>query len=181
MAEDKDYPAGRYRLRSESYMPRMPGFEHELLAPGTEVVWAGRPGPHLEPLDATAQAAYTAAGADGMSLDPFASIPLTDAATDDDILAERIARAMGPAMVSALAKLGFVQSQAPTAPAQPEAAAQPQAPAVMPVIPVQAVPEVMPPPPPAPPAPEVLPPPPPAPPVMPPPAAAPAPQAKRGK
>ena len=176
MAEEQNWPAARYRLRSEAYMPRMPGFGDELLAPGTEVVWAGKPGPHLEPLDATAQAAYTAAGADGMSLDPFASIPLTDAATDDDILAERIARAMGPAMVSALAKLGFVQqSQAPAAPAQP------QAPAVMPVIPVQTVPEVMPPPPPAPPAPEVMPPPPPAPPVLPPPPADPAPPAKRGK
>ena len=119
MAEEQNWPAARYRLRSEAYMPRMPGFGDELLAPGTEVVWAGKPGPHLEPLDATAQAAYAVAGADGMSLDPFASIPLTGAATDDDILAERIARAMGPALVSALAKLGFVQSQAPAAPAQP--------------------------------------------------------------
>jgi hypothetical protein len=164
MAEE--YPAGRYKLRSESYMPRMPGFDHELLTPGTEVVWAGRPGPHLEPLDDQARQNYEASGAAGMSLDPFASIPLTNAADDDDILAERIARAMGPAMISALGKLGFIQQQA-APPAKPAPAIQqmpPMAPAAPPA----------PPPPPAPT--EVLPPPPP-----PPPPAAPAPQAKRGK
>lgn len=140
MAEEQNWPAARYRLRSEAYMPRMPHFDCEILAPGTEVVWAGRPGPHLEPLDDLARAAYAAAGADGMSLDPFACVPLTDAATDDDILAERIARAMGPAMISALGKLGFIK-----------AAGQPATPAsAMAPIPLATVPDVLPPPPPPP-------------------------------
>lgn len=174
MAEETG-PTGRYRLLMQSYMPRSPGLDSELLEPGTEVVWDGKPGPHMQPIDGGAQVAYVTAGADKMTLDPFARLPLTDAATDDDLLAERIARAMGPAMISALSKLGFMQQ---TLPQDPTLARAMTAGVVeMPMQQVAPPPEVLPPPPPAPP--EVLPPPG----VLPPPPAAPAPapQAKRGK
>lgn len=104
--EQETWPTGRYRLKSEAYIARMPGFDHEILASGAEIVYCGKPGPHMEPLDEGAHEAYARAGAAGMVLDPFASIPLGSAATDDDLLAERIARAMGPAVVAALAKAG---------------------------------------------------------------------------
>lgn len=183
MAEEQEYPAARYRLRSESYMPRMPGFEHELLQAGAEVTWAGKPGPHLEPLDPQAHANYVTAGAAGMSLDPFSSVPLTNAATDDDILAERIARAMGKVMNAPVAgtdtrEADLATREATVAAREAALAAQEAAvasrEAALAAAPTQQAEPVLPPPPPPPPAAPVLPPPPPPP-------APPTPQAKRGK
>lgn len=183
MAEEQEYPAARYRLRSESYLPRMPGFEHELLQAGAEVTWAGKPGPHLEPLDPQAHANYVTAGAAGMSLDPFSSVPLTNAATDDDILAERIARAMGKVMNAPAAgtdtrEADLATREATVAAREAALAAQEAAvasrEAALAAAPTQQAEPVLPPPPPPPPAAPVLPPPPPPP-------APPAPQAKRGK
>lgn len=184
MAEEQEYPAARYRLRSESYMPRMPGFEHELLQAGAEVTWAGKPGPHLEPLDPQAHANYVTVGAAGMSLDPFSSVPLTNAATDDDILAERIARAMGkvmgaPAAATDTTREADLATREATVAAREAALAAQEAAmaareAALAAAPTQQAEPVLPPPPPPPPAAPVLPPPPPPP-------APPAPQAKRGK
>ena len=130
--EQETWPTGRYRLKSEAYIARAPGFDHELLASGAEIVYCGKPGPHMEPLDEGAHEAYSRAGAAGMVLDPFATIPLGSAATDDDLLAERIARAMGPAVVAALVKAGM----------QPPAVAPTKRDVSVPALPVPEAPDV---------------------------------------
>lgn len=50
------WPPGRYRLSQKAYMARVPGGDHEVLDEGTEVVWDGLPGPHMDALDAQAKA-----------------------------------------------------------------------------------------------------------------------------
>lgn len=50
-----DWPKGTYRLTETAYMPRVPGGVSEHLAAGTEVVYEGKPGPHMEPLDSGAK------------------------------------------------------------------------------------------------------------------------------
>jgi len=156
--EQETWPTGRYRLKSEAYVSRAPGFDHELLAAGAEIVYCGKPGPHMEPLDEGAHEAYARAGAAGMVLDPFATIPLGSAATDDDLLAERIARAMGPAIVAALVKAGVQVGEVapikhdmgvPVLPA-PEAPGEPDVPGLETLLPTA---PIMPPPPPPPPLP----------------------------
>lgn len=50
------WPQGRYKLTERAYIGRIPGADHEPLEAGTDVVWDGMPGPHMDPLDAQARA-----------------------------------------------------------------------------------------------------------------------------
>lgn len=148
MAED--WPTARYRLKARAYMPRMPGFDHEMLEPGTEVFWNGKPGPHMDALDEAGAEALLRAGP--QSLDPFGSVPLGAAVSDEDVLAERIGAALAKALPGVLAAM--TAQQAPIVHAAPAPAPAPLA--------VQ--PPMQPPPPPAPPTPPTPPTPPPPPP-----------------
>ena len=168
------WPTGKYRLKHEAYIARMPGFDHELLPSGTEIIYSGKPGPHMEPLDESATEACRMAGAEQMNLDPFGNVPMTSAATDDEVIAERVAAAVASAFV----KMGLVPAvqsvqqaqQTASLPQPPDTAPEPE-----PVVPGLEALIPLPPPPPPP-----LPPPPPPP---PPPAATgkPAATAKAGK
>lgn len=51
------WPRGRYRLGQKAYMPPAPGQFEEVCEAGREIVYAGCPGPHMEPLDDAARKA----------------------------------------------------------------------------------------------------------------------------
>lgn len=51
---DAPWLAGRYRLTARAHMPPAPGQNAAMMEVGDEVVWAGKPGPHMHPLDAAA-------------------------------------------------------------------------------------------------------------------------------
>ncbi len=95
MPEEK-WPLGHYRLLVRAYIPRAPGQEHQLLEADQEVLWQGKPGPHMYPLDDAAKEAVTRAGP--QSIDPSSYIPLTSAASDEDMLADRVAAAVAKAL-----------------------------------------------------------------------------------
>lgn len=63
---------GRYRLDQRAYISRAPGGDPELVNEGEEIVYDGIPGPHMEPLDAAAQAAVDKRGK--QTLDVTASL-----------------------------------------------------------------------------------------------------------
>jgi hypothetical protein len=46
-----EWPQGRYRLLQKAYMPPRPGAFEAVLEEGQEVVYTGKPGDHMEPLD----------------------------------------------------------------------------------------------------------------------------------
>ncbi|HTJ91242.1 MAG TPA: hypothetical protein VL356_13840 [Acidocella sp.] len=46
-----DWPTGRYRLTEKAYMSPVPGGEHRILEEDAEITYAGKPGPHMVPLD----------------------------------------------------------------------------------------------------------------------------------
>jgi len=53
---DPNWPLGRYKLTERAHIPPMPGKPHALLERDDEVVWGGRPGAHMQPLDDQAKA-----------------------------------------------------------------------------------------------------------------------------
>jgi len=55
--EKKQWPKGRYRLTQKAYMPPAPGQFEEVCDAGREIVYAGCPGGHMEPLDDSARQA----------------------------------------------------------------------------------------------------------------------------
>lgn len=65
-----------YRLLEKAEIARVPGGGRELLDAGTEIIYLGRPGPHMEPLNDAARAQFAAAGAAAMTLDPTARLDL---------------------------------------------------------------------------------------------------------
>lgn len=79
MTEITTFSAGRYRLLRKSYLPRRPGEMCEVLDEGAEVLFDGRPGPHLDPLDDVARQNVERAGVtrDLSVLDPMDALPLT--------------------------------------------------------------------------------------------------------
>jgi len=107
-----------YQLLFEAYMPRMPGQACELLAAGTHVVSDLRPGPHLLPTNDAARAAFQAAGVTSMHLDPFARVPMSDPATDEEAMTERFVRALmaAQARVSAMQHVPVLAPPAPPLP-----------------------------------------------------------------
>lgn len=72
------WPAGRYKLTQESYIGRIPGADHEKLPAGTEIIWDGLPGPHMEPIDAQAIAnvAHAERTVGMQTLDPTSELSL---------------------------------------------------------------------------------------------------------
>lgn len=109
------FPRGRYRLTQKALMPRNPGGEPELLLPGTEVIYEGKPGPHMEALDDDAKVAKALAGE--QRLDPHNFEPLVG--DDDDRLAVKIAEAVSRAMATAIPEIiekvqaGIAKAQQP--------------------------------------------------------------------
>lgn len=91
------WPAARYRLLAKAYIPRSPGREHEVLEEGAEVVWDGKPGPHMQPLDEEGEAAMLRAGP--QKLDPFGTIQL-NAASEEELMGERIGAAVAKALAA---------------------------------------------------------------------------------
>jgi hypothetical protein len=63
-----------YRLTQKAYMAPRPGDMEQILASGTEVVFTGAPGEHMEPVNEAAKAAVAAAGA--KPLRPELSLPM---------------------------------------------------------------------------------------------------------
>lgn len=78
---------GRYRLLEKAEMPKVPGGGRELLDPGTEIVWIGKPGPHMEPLDDNAHEAVRRSGNLG-TLDPTRFLSLSTPVARDGSPAE---------------------------------------------------------------------------------------------
>lgn len=56
------YPAGRYRLLAKSHIALVPGGEVDVRDAGTEITYAGKPGPHMLPLDDAAKKGVEMAG-----------------------------------------------------------------------------------------------------------------------
>jgi hypothetical protein len=52
----------RYRLLERAYLPPLPGGESQVLPPDTEVVYLGKPGEHMEPLNDAAREIVEAQG-----------------------------------------------------------------------------------------------------------------------
>lgn len=48
-------PPGRYRLTQKSYLPPAPGKMSAVIEAGAEILYARKPGPHMEPLDEQAK------------------------------------------------------------------------------------------------------------------------------
>lgn len=91
------WPLARYELLAKAYIPRSPGREHEVLEAGAEVLWGGKPGPHMRPLDEAGEAAMQRAGS--QTLDPFGTIQL-NAATEEELMGERIGAAVAKALAA---------------------------------------------------------------------------------
>lgn len=72
------WPVGRYTLLEKSYIAKNPGGPHEVLDAGAVVVWAGKPGPHMQPMDDGAKKAVALAEQNGGLgfLDPTSKIEL---------------------------------------------------------------------------------------------------------
>lgn len=71
------WPTGRYKLTEDAYIGRAPGAHHERLGPGTEIIYCGRPGPHMEPLDGPAREAVDRSDGIGeQHLDPAQHLSL---------------------------------------------------------------------------------------------------------
>lgn len=117
------YPRGKYRLTMKAYASRKPGGDLEMLEPGTEIEYEGKPGPHMEALDDDAKVAKALAGE--QRLDPHNVEPL-NGGDDDERLAVKIADAVSKAMVVAIPQIitavmdGMAKAQKP-APAAPVA------------------------------------------------------------
>lgn len=94
---------GRYRLTAKAHLPKHPGGEPELLDEGAEVTFAGRPGPHMEPLDEAARKAK-AAEPTGQVMDFTRLIPL-DTPVAEDTQMERLGSVIAKALAEALAPL----------------------------------------------------------------------------
>lgn len=146
------WPAGRYRLTQESYIGRIPGADHERLPPGSEIVWDGLPGPHMEPIDAQAHAnvEHAMRTVGQQTLDPTTELSLI-LGEDTDLTAMEAQLAAQLAAVRAR-KAGVLATQGPSPgsipPPAPLAAAQ-AAPAAtaadLPAVPVAALPGLPPP------------------------------------
>jgi len=65
MSEQITWPRATYRLTEEAYMPRVPGAGDEMLPVGTEIIFDGKPGGHMEAMDADGQLAKSLAGTSG--------------------------------------------------------------------------------------------------------------------
>jgi hypothetical protein len=114
------WPAASYKLNQRAYMPRSPGFDHDVLEEGTTVLWDGKPGPHMDPLDDTARAAKERAGE--MTLDWTQYMPLNGDATDEDMMTSKIIRIMAGVMAKQNAAPAPITAPAPvlsTAPPAP--------------------------------------------------------------
>lgn len=55
------WPKGQYRLMQKAYMPPAPGEFDEVCEEGRTVVYAGKPGPHMAPIDDAARKAVAMA------------------------------------------------------------------------------------------------------------------------
>lgn len=109
---------GRYRLTAKSHLPKNPGGEPELLEIGAEVVFAGMPGPHMEPLDDAARAAKMLAPTNQV-MDFTRHIPL-NTPVEDDVQMERLGVVIAKAIAEALAPvLSRLVPPAPAAAAPP--------------------------------------------------------------
>lgn len=79
MAPTEVWPLGRYKLTQRAYIARSPGAMDEPLEIGTDIFYAGRPGPHMDPLDEAAEQAVsrvTGTGRDLSRLDPTKELSL---------------------------------------------------------------------------------------------------------
>lgn len=87
----------KYEIVSRAFGPVSPGGEHQILEPGAIVFMDDDtvPGPQHKALDAAAEVAKTLAGPQVMDFTQFQ--PMGSAATDEDVLADRIAAAFAKA------------------------------------------------------------------------------------
>ena len=90
---------GKYMLNQTAYMPRVPGAAPELLGAGTIVFSDLKPGPHMDAADDQATANKEQAGP--QSLDWTGRIDM-GGGSDEDILATRVAAAVGKALGTVL-------------------------------------------------------------------------------
>lgn len=147
MAKDTtQYPTGRYVLNQKAHMARTPGGDVEMLEGGTEIVYDGKPGPHMDALDDDARLAKAMAGQ--QDLHPENKIALTMGSAEDRRteamvaavtkgITEGLAAAMpamgaaiGAALVAAMTKGATVEDASKQAAAAATAAAPPLPPGV---------------------------------------------------
>lgn len=143
MTKENEWPTAKYVLTQKAHMPRVPGAEPEMLAEGTEIIFDGKPGPHMRALDDDGMVAKAMVG--NQNLSPHNSEPMVG--DDDDKLALKIGEAIAKAMITALPAMAVAMIEAMQKAQQPAAPVPQQAPPPPPpAAPVQAPP---PPPPPA--------------------------------
>ena len=96
---DIEWPTAKYRLNQPAHIGMFPGDEHRILEAGVEILYDGKPGPHMDPVD---EAAHAAKARVGKQVLDFTQVePLTHG-DEQDLLAERTA----VAVVKALAVAG---------------------------------------------------------------------------
>jgi len=116
MAQQENWPTCEYRLTARAYIGRSPEKRHEMLEPGTIIVYDKMPGPHMEAIDDEGRAAKSRARE--QNIDPFRHMGRFYKPEADDLLDAIVAR------------LGLQPTPAAVTPKQPAAppAATPPAP-----------------------------------------------------
>lgn len=79
------WPIGKYTLTERAEIPRHPGAMRLLQEKGTEILYDGMPGPHMEPLDPQAEAniRYVIEHYGARPLDPTSTLSLVMGEVDD--------------------------------------------------------------------------------------------------
>lgn len=143
---DIEWPTAKYRLNQPAHIGMFPGDEHRVLDAGVEILYDGKPGPHMDPVD---EAAHAAKARVGKQVLDFTQVePLTHG-DEQDLLAERTA----VAVVKALAAAGVLPTARVAAAPQVAAAAAPMV--AVPGLTIETAPPVAAAPPPPPPPPPI--------------------------
>jgi len=102
---DAPWPAAKYRLLDRAYMGMFPGDEPRIVEAGAEVIWDGKPGPHMEALDDEGRAAKERAGIQRLDFTSVAPMTVGD---EQDLLVERAAAAASAGVIAALSQAGLL-------------------------------------------------------------------------
>ncbi len=143
MDDNIQWPTTKYTLTQKAHMPRVPGAEPEMLSEGTEVIYDGKPGPHMRAMDDDGAVAKAMVGKQNLS--PFNNEPMTG--DEDDQFAMKIADAIGKALVIALPAVATAIIEAMQKAQRPPAPVSMEPPPAPPPAPAQAPPPPPPPPP----------------------------------
>ena len=110
---DAPWPAAKYRLLDRAYMGMFPGDEPRIVEAGAEVIWDGKPGPHMEALDDDGRAAKERAGFQRLDFTSVAPMTVGD---EQDVLVERAAAAASAGVIAALTQAGLLGGGGPQLP-----------------------------------------------------------------